>query len=57
MIQAPNTLVVYRGERHGITDNADVRADIADWMRDRFNGKLLKKKRIFKSCRTGLEVA
>jgi pimeloyl-ACP methyl ester carboxylesterase len=56
-IKAPNTLVVYRGERHGITDNADVRADIADWMRDRLNGKLLKKKRIFKSCRTGLEVA
>ena len=56
-IKAPNTLVVYRGERHGITDNADVRADIADWMRDRLNGKLLKTKRIFKSCRTGLEVA
>ena len=38
----PDTLVVYRGERHGVTDNMDVRAFIADWMRDRFDGKPLQ---------------
>jgi hypothetical protein len=40
-IKSPNTLVVYRGELHGVTDNMDVRAFIADWMKDRFAGKPL----------------
>lgn len=55
-IGAPNTLVVYRGERHGITDNLDVRATIADWMADRLDGKPLQTRRIYMECRTGQEV-
>ena len=51
----PKTLVVYRGERHGVTDNMDVRAFIADWMKDRFDGKPLQTRRIIKDCRTGQE--
>lgn len=55
-IKAPNTLVVYKGERHGITDNLDVRAAIADWMKDRLEGKPLQTRRIYMECRTGQEV-
>ena len=55
-IRSPNTLVVYRGEVHGVTDNMDVRAFIADWMKDRFDGKPLKTRRIYKDCRTGQEI-
>jgi dipeptidyl aminopeptidase/acylaminoacyl peptidase len=56
-IRSPNTLVVYRGELHGVTDNMDVRAFIADWMRDRLDGKPLTTRRIYRDCRTGQEVA
>lgn len=52
-IAGPKTLVVYRGEVHGVTDNLDVRAFIADWMKDRFDGKPLESARIYKDCRTG----
>ena len=55
-IKSPNTLVVYRGELHGVTDNMDVRAFIADWMKDRFAGKPLTSRRIYKDCRTGQEI-
>jgi dienelactone hydrolase len=55
-IKSPNTLVVYRGELHGVTDNMDVRAFIADWMKDRFDGKPLASRRIYKDCRTGREI-
>ena len=55
-IKSPNTLVVYRGELHGVTDNMDVRAFIADWMKDRFAGRPLTSRRIFKDCRTGQEI-
>jgi pimeloyl-ACP methyl ester carboxylesterase len=55
-MRAPNTLVVYKGERHGVTDNMDVRAFIADWMKDRFDGKPLQTRRIIKDCRTGQEI-
>ena len=55
-IKSPNTLVVYRGELHGVTDNMDVRAFIADWMKDRFAGKPLTSRRIYKDCRTGHEI-
>ena len=51
-----NTLVVYKGELHGVTDNMDVRAYIADWMQDRFQGKPLLSRRIYKDCRTGQEI-
>lgn len=55
-IKSPNTLVVYRGELHGVTDNMDVRAFIADWMKDRLDGKPLTSRRIYKDCRTGQEI-
>ena len=55
-IAGPKTLVVYRGEVHGVTDNLDVRALIADWMRDRFDGRPLESRIIVKDCRTGLEI-
>jgi dipeptidyl aminopeptidase/acylaminoacyl peptidase len=55
-IKSPNTLVVYRSELHGVTDNMDVRAFIADWMKDRFEGKPLTSRRIYKDCRTGQEI-
>ena len=55
-IKSPNTLVVYRGELQGVTDNMDVRAFIADWMKDRFAGKPLTSRRIYKDCRTGQEI-
>jgi len=56
-IAAPKTIVVYKGERHGVSDNLDVRAFIADWMSDRFAGKPLQSRRILKDCRTGREIA
>lgn len=55
-IAGPKTLIVYKGEVHGVSDNLDVRAFIADWMKDRFDGKTLQSRRIFKDCRTGREV-
>jgi len=56
-IAALKTLVVYRGEVHGVTDNLDVRAYIADWMRDRFDGQPLQSRQIYKDCRTGREIS
>jgi dienelactone hydrolase len=55
-IAGPKMIVVYKGELHGVTDNLDVRALIADWMKDRFDGKPLESRRIYKDCRTGQEV-
>ena len=55
-IAGPKTLVVFKDEVHGVSDNLDVRAMIADWMRDRFDGKPLESSRIYMECRTGLEV-
>jgi dienelactone hydrolase len=55
-IAGPKTLVVYRGEVHGVTDNLDVRALIADWMRDRFDGRPLESRSMLMDCRTGMEV-
>jgi dienelactone hydrolase len=55
-IAGPKTLVVYKGEVHGVSDNLDVRAMIADWMRDCFDGKKLGSRRFHMECRTGREV-
>jgi pimeloyl-ACP methyl ester carboxylesterase len=55
-ITAPKTIVVYKGEVHGVSDNLDCRALIADWLRDRLDGKPLQSRRIFMECRTGQEV-
>jgi dipeptidyl aminopeptidase/acylaminoacyl peptidase len=56
-VAGPKMIVVYKGERHGVSDNLDVRAFIADWMRDRFAGKPFSSRRILKDCRTGREIA
>ena len=45
-IQAPKTLIVYKGEAHGISDNLDEKALIADWMMDRLNRVPMKSERI-----------
>ena len=55
-IKAPNTLLVYKGEGHGLADAMDVSATIADWMNDRFDGKPLESRRIYMERRTGQEV-
>jgi dienelactone hydrolase len=55
-IAGPKTIVVYKGEVHGVSDNLDVRAMIADWMKDRLDGKPLESRRILMECRTGQEV-
>jgi dienelactone hydrolase len=57
-MSAPNHLVVYRREGHGVTDNMDARAYIADWILDRLNGKPIQTQRIYMDCRsgTGIEV-
>jgi len=55
-ITAPKTLVVYKNELHGVSDNLDVRALMADWMTDRFADKPLVSRCIHRDCRTGKEV-
>ena len=55
-IAGPKMIVVYKGERHGVSDNLDVRAFIADWFTDRFAGKKMESRRIRKDCRTGREI-
>jgi dienelactone hydrolase len=46
-IKAPKKLVVYEGEHHGVSHIFDVKTMIADWFRDRFDGKPMKSERIF----------
>lgn len=55
---APNHLIVYRREAHGVADNMDARAMIADWILDRLQGKPIETRRIYMECRvgTGIEV-
>ena len=52
-IAGPKTLVIYKGEVHGVSDNLDVRSFIADWMKDRVDGKPLVSSVVYKDCRTG----
>ncbi|MAF47434.1 MAG: alpha/beta hydrolase [Rhodospirillales bacterium] len=54
-IAAPTTVAVFKGEVHGVTDHLDVRALIADWMKDRFDGKPLESSRILIDARAGSE--
>lgn len=49
----PNHLIVYRKEAHGVADNMDARAMIADWMLDRLQGKPIETRRIHMECRVG----
>lgn len=55
-IKTPKTIVVYKGEAHGVSDAMGVRAYTADWIKDRFDGKPLESRRIFFDCKTGQEV-
>ena len=52
-IVAPKTLIIYEDETHGVRDSNDVRRSVADWMRDRFDGKPLQSGITRRSCRTG----
>ncbi len=55
-LAGPKTLMVYRGEVHGVADNLDVRAHIADWMLDRFAGRAFESRIMMMDCRTGREL-
>lgn len=55
-IAGPKLIMVYKGEVHGVSDNWDVRAMIADWLKDRFDGKPFESRRVLMECRTGQEV-
>lgn len=55
-INAQKAIVVYKGEGHGVSDSVDVSTYIADWMKDRFDGKPLQSLRIYMERRTGQEV-
>ncbi len=46
-IAGPKTILVFKGHFHGVADNWDVKAKIADWIKDRLDGKPLKSGRIF----------
>ncbi len=47
-ITAPKKIVVYQGETHGIVSaGGDVQAMVADWLRDRLDGKPMQSERIY----------
>ena len=54
-IKAPKKIVVYEGEHHGVSHDYDVRAMIADWLRDRLDGKPMESERIYIDL-TGKEI-
>jgi len=41
-VKAPKKIVVYEGESHGNTQAVDVQIAIADWLRDRLDGRPMK---------------
>ena len=55
-IRAPKNLVVFKGESHGVSDNCDVKALIADWLKDRLDGKPFETRRIYMDSSTGQEI-
>ena len=55
-ITATKTMLLFKDEVHGVSDNLSVRAMIADWMKDRLDGKPLQSRIIYMECRTGQEV-
>jgi len=55
-IQAPKNIVVFKGEFHGVSDNWDVKAMIADWLKDRLDGKAFNSGRIYMDGTKGQEV-
>jgi len=55
-IQSPKNIVVFKNEFHGVSDNWDVKAMIADWLEDRFEGKPLQSGRIYMDSAIGQKV-
>ena len=49
-------MVVFKGESHGVSDNWDVKALIADWLKDRLDGKPFETRRIYMDSTTGQEI-
>jgi dienelactone hydrolase len=45
-IMAPKKIVVYQGERHGVSCVSDVKTMIADWLKDRLDGKPMKSEKV-----------
>ncbi|MFC1945452.1 alpha/beta hydrolase family protein [Chloroflexota bacterium] len=52
-IKAPKKIVVYKGERHGISCAMDMQALVADWMKDRLDGKPMQSESILMDAATG----
>jgi dipeptidyl aminopeptidase/acylaminoacyl peptidase len=46
-IKAPKNIVVFKGEFHGVSDNWDVKTMLADWLKDRLDGKPFESGRIY----------
>jgi dienelactone hydrolase len=46
-IKAPKNIAVFKGEYHGVSDNWDVKSMLADWLRDRLDGKPFQSGRIY----------
>ena len=46
-IKAPKKIVVYQGERHSISCALDVQTMVADWLRDRLDGKPMPSENIY----------
>jgi dienelactone hydrolase len=54
-LKAPKKLIVYQGEGHGIRHTYDVDAMIADWLKDRLDGKPMQSENIYVDL-TGKEI-
>jgi dipeptidyl aminopeptidase/acylaminoacyl peptidase len=55
-IRVPKNMIIFKGESHGVSDNWDVKALIADWLKDRLDGKPFETKRIYVDSSTGQEI-
>ena len=54
-ITAPKKIMVYEGQGHDFKDYFDVKALVADWLRDRLDGKPMQSERIYIDL-TGREI-
>jgi fermentation-respiration switch protein FrsA (DUF1100 family) len=46
-VRAPKRLVVFEGERHSIPHYPQVRTTMADWLKDRLEGKPFSSEKVF----------
>ena len=46
-IQAPKRIIIFKGHAHGVADNWDIKAMIADWIKDRLDAKPMESGRIY----------